>query len=78
MTAKHFLITNKDGAKRLIQAKTKGAALAYAIGTEYTCVPAKTNDVIDVLANGGHVEFASAPSAPAPAAPVENEETNPA
>lgn len=66
MANKYFIVTNKNGDKRLIQAKTKASALSYAIGTEFTCEPAKTPDVIELLASGGQIEaVGTSPTAPA-------------
>jgi len=55
---KHFIVTNKNGDKRLIQAKNKNAALAHVIGSEYTCELAKTTDVVDMFTNGAQLEIA--------------------
>ena len=59
MANKHFIVTNKAGTKRLIQAKNKGEALSFVIGSEYTCEIAKTSDVVEMFTNGVQMEIAS-------------------
>lgn len=56
--AKHFIVTNKDGQKRLIEAANKAAALSHVIGSEYQCEPAKTADVVALFAAGITLEVA--------------------
>lgn len=58
MASKHFIVTDKSGKKRLVQAKNKGAALAYVVGTEYSCEIAKTGDAVKFMQGGGAVEVA--------------------
>lgn len=59
MANKHFIVTNKAGTKRLIQAKNKGEALSFVIGSEYTCEIAKTSDVVEMFTNGVQMEIAN-------------------
>lgn len=54
--AKHFIVTNKEGQKRLIEAANKAAALSHVVGSEYQCEPAKTADVVALFANGVALE----------------------
>jgi len=56
---KHFIVSSKSGAKRLVLAKGKSAALAHVIGSDYSCEVAKITDVVDMLGQGGKVEDAT-------------------
>lgn len=61
---KYFLVTGKDKKERLVEAKNRGEALSYVIGSDYSCDVAKTEEVIQFLSCGGALEVANPQGSP--------------